>query len=54
MSVTIDGIEFDRVSYDAEADVLYLHIGEPEDAVDFDETPEVTRCASLRMGVSWD
>ncbi len=40
MTVTIDGIEFDRISYDAEADVLYLHVGNPDTAVDFDETPE--------------
>lgn len=38
--VTIGGITFDRVRYDAEADVLYLHVGEPATAVDFDETPE--------------
>jgi uncharacterized protein YuzE len=31
---------FDNVSYDAEADVLYLHEGEPSRAVDFDESPE--------------
>lgn len=40
MSVTIAGIEFDRVSYDSNADVLYLHIGDPCDAVKFDESPE--------------
>ena len=40
MSVTIGGIEFDRVAYDREADVLYLHAGDPRAAVDFDESPE--------------
>jgi uncharacterized protein YuzE len=40
MSVTIGGIAFDRVSYDREADVLYLHVGDPRSAVDFDESPE--------------
>jgi len=40
MSVTIADITFDRVEYDAEADVLYLHIGDPSRAVDFDETLE--------------
>ncbi len=40
MSVTIADIEFDRVEYDADADVLYLHVGDPARAVDFDETPE--------------
>jgi uncharacterized protein YuzE len=40
MSVTIAGVEFDRVRYDADADVLYLHIGDPSDAVEFDESPE--------------
>lgn len=40
MSVTIADITFDRVEYDADADVLYLHVGDPSGAVDFDETPE--------------
>ena len=40
MSVTIDGIVFDRARYDADADVLYLHVGDPDAAVDFDETRE--------------
>jgi len=38
--VTIGEISFDRVEYDAEADVLYLHVGEPSRTLDFDETPE--------------
>ncbi len=40
MSVTIADITFDRVYYDASGDVLYLHVGDPSGAVDFDETPE--------------
>jgi uncharacterized protein YuzE len=40
MSVRIADITFDRVEYDADADVLYLHLGDPSRAVDFDETPE--------------
>lgn len=40
MSLTIADITFDRVEYDAEADVLYLHVGDPSRAIDFDETPE--------------
>jgi YD repeat-containing protein len=40
MSVTIAGTVFDRVAYDREADVLYLHVGDPATAVDFDEAPE--------------
>lgn len=40
MTVTIADIGFDRVEYDAGADVLYLHIGDPSRAVDYDETPE--------------
>jgi uncharacterized protein YuzE len=39
-TVTIGGIEFDRVVYDRDADVLYLHVGDPGSAVDFDSTPE--------------
>jgi uncharacterized protein YuzE len=38
--VKIAGVEFDRVVYDREADVLYLHVGDPSSAVDFDATPE--------------
>lgn len=40
MSITIADITFDRVEYDAEVDVLYLSVGNPARAVDFDETPE--------------
>ena len=40
MNVTIAGITFDNVLYDAPADVLYLHVGDPHTAVDFDESPE--------------
>jgi YD repeat-containing protein len=40
MSVTIGGITFDRVRYDRGADVLYLHVGDPRTAVDFDASPE--------------
>lgn len=40
MSVTIGDTTFDHVEYDADADVLYLHVGEPSSAVVFDESPE--------------
>jgi uncharacterized protein YuzE len=40
MSITIGHTTFDRVDYDADADVLYLHVGDPAAATDFDETPE--------------
>ena len=36
----VAGVEFDNVFYDAEVDVLYLHVGDPSSAVDFDGTPE--------------
>jgi uncharacterized protein YuzE len=39
-TVKIAGIEFDNNFYDAEVDVLYLHVGEPSSAVDFDGTAE--------------
>ena len=39
-TVKIAGIEFDRVVYDKEVDVLYLHVGEPASAVDYDGTAE--------------
>lgn len=34
------GIDFDNVFYSRSADVLYMHVGSPATAVDFDETPE--------------
>jgi uncharacterized protein YuzE len=40
MTVTLGGITFDRVVYDAEGDVLYLHVGDPSTATDFDGVPE--------------
>lgn len=39
-TVTIAGIEFDRVVYDRDADVPYLHVGDPSSAVGFDATEE--------------
>jgi uncharacterized protein YuzE len=33
-------ITFDRVSYDRDADVAYLSVGDPSRAVDFDESAE--------------
>ena len=40
MSIQIAGITFDRVDYDLDGDVLYLHHGDPSIAVDFDASPE--------------
>ncbi len=40
MSVTIGDIEFKGVSYDMDADVLYLYNGDPSAAIEFDESPE--------------
>ena len=40
MSVMLGGVEFDNVDYDREVDVLYLHVGDPSTAVDWDESPE--------------
>jgi uncharacterized protein YuzE len=39
-NVTFDDVTFDNVFNDAEADVLYLHVGDPDAAVDFGESPE--------------
>lgn len=39
-TITVAGVTFDNVDYDAEADVLYLHVGDPASAVGFDESPE--------------
>ena len=40
MALTVAATTFDNVRYDADADVLYLHVGEPSTAVTFDVTPE--------------
>jgi uncharacterized protein YuzE len=40
MNVKIAGIEFDNNFYDREADVLYLHVGDPDAAVEFDASKE--------------
>jgi uncharacterized protein YuzE len=40
MNFTLAGITFDQVVYDEDGDVLYLHVGDPSTAVDFDESPE--------------
>ncbi len=40
MSIQIGPYTFDRVRYDHDADVLYLSIGDPAHAADWDETPE--------------
>lgn len=40
MTVKIAGIDFDQVSYYEEGDVLYLHVGDPSTAVDWDESEE--------------
>jgi uncharacterized protein YuzE len=40
MTIRIANIHFDRVDYDADADVLYLAADDPSRAVDFEETPE--------------
>jgi YD repeat-containing protein len=40
MTLTIGSVTFDRVSYDRDADVLYLSVGDPAGAVDFDESAE--------------
>lgn len=40
MTIRVANTDFDRVDYDADADVLYLAADDPAGAVDFDETPE--------------
>jgi uncharacterized protein YuzE len=40
MTIRIANVDFDRVNYDEDADVLYLSAGDPARAVDFDESPE--------------
>jgi uncharacterized protein YuzE len=40
MKITIGQLTFDKVSYDAARDVLYLHVGTPQAAAESEETPE--------------
>ena len=40
MNITVGHTTFDQVRYDSDADTLYLHVGEPGQAVDFNESPE--------------
>ncbi len=49
MSVQIGNLTFDRVRYDRDGDVLYLHRADPKDAVNFDASPRATRCASTQQ-----
>ena len=53
MSLTIGTHTFDRVNYDADGDVLYLHKGDALTDADWDETPEATASASTRPVNSW-
>jgi uncharacterized protein YuzE len=39
VNITIGPLSFDHADYDADSDVLYLHIGEPEQG-EGEETPE--------------
>lgn len=52
MSVQIGPLIFDHADYDAEGDVLYLHVGEPVDA-EAEETPEAMWSASSREPSTW-
>ena len=38
--VKVAGITFDNCAYQADGDVLYINVGDPGDAVDWDGTPE--------------
>jgi len=38
VNIAIGPLSFDHADYDAENDVLYLHVGEPEDG-EGEETP---------------
>lgn len=40
MTVTIGSLTFDHASYDDRGDVLYLHVGDRQEAAESEETPE--------------
>ncbi|HTZ87925.1 MAG TPA: hypothetical protein VMB05_14760 [Solirubrobacteraceae bacterium] len=44
VSITIGPLTFDHADYDADSDVLYLHVGEPQ-VGEGEETPEGPRRA---------
>lgn len=46
VNIRIGSITFDHADYDAEGDVLDLHVGEPKEA-EGEETPEGS-CLALR------
>lgn len=39
VNITIGPVVFDHADYDAESDVLYLHVGDPQEA-EGEETPQ--------------
>jgi uncharacterized protein YuzE len=40
MTIKLGHLEFDHVVYDADSDVLYLSVGDPQPAADSEATPE--------------
>lgn len=40
VNVRVGPLAFDRASFDARADVLYLHLGDPANAVSFESSDE--------------
>lgn len=40
MTLKIGHLSFDHATYDEQGDVLYLHVGLPQAAVESEETPE--------------
>jgi uncharacterized protein YuzE len=40
MTLEVAGTEFDNNYYDREVDVLYLHVGDPSSAVDWEDSAE--------------
>ena len=49
MTVTIEGIEFDNVTYDAPVDVLYLWRGQPRMPAYDDASRRGTMSSSVKM-----
>ena len=45
MNIRIGPLEFDHADYDADGDVLYLHVGQPQPG-EGEETPRGTLSAS--------
>jgi hypothetical protein len=53
MTVILGDLEFDNVMYDGDADVLYLHVGDPPPRSSSRSRRKATPCAMTSEATSW-